>query len=44
MNFDIAKFVFLKTQANLKTNQAATFRINDYLEYVNSKILFLLMV
>ena len=48
MNSETEKFVFLKT--DLKTGrfknklyQAVTFRINDYL-YVNSKILFLLMV
>ena len=43
MNFKIAKFVFLKNTLN-KLYQAVMFRINDYLEYVNSEILFLLMI
>ena len=45
MNLKIAIFVFLKNRIfKNKLYQAVTFRINDYLEYVNSKILFLLIV
>ena len=42
MGFKCVNFVFLKKQADLY--QVVTFRISDYLQCVNSKMLFLLMI